>query len=64
MSKARESNGKAELKTVSDDTLWVVWQDDKLWLRDEKGMNAGITIADVFQLNGVVHVIDTVIMPN
>ena len=63
MMKAREGKGKSELKTVSGDSLWVVWQDNTLWLRDEKGMNAAITIADVRQSNGVIHVIDTVVMP-
>ena len=60
--KARAGKGKAELKTVSGDSLWVVWQNDKLWLRDEKGMNASISVADVYQSNGVIHVIDAVIM--
>ena len=64
MAKAQAGGGKAELKTVSGDTLWVVWQDNKLWLRDEKGMNASITTADVYQSNGVIHVIDTVVMSN
>lgn len=62
MAKARAGKGKAELKTVSGDSLWVVWQDDTLWLRDEKGMNAAITTPDVYQSNGVIHVIDTVVM--
>jgi hypothetical protein len=38
-------------------------QDGKHWLRDEKGMNAGIAIADVYQSNAVIHVIDSVLMP-
>jgi uncharacterized surface protein with fasciclin (FAS1) repeats len=63
MAKARAGMGKAELKTVSGDALWVVWKDDKLWLQDEKGATASITIPDVFQSNGVIHVIDTVVMP-
>jgi uncharacterized surface protein with fasciclin (FAS1) repeats len=54
--------GSAELKTVSGDTLWVAWKDGKLWLRDGKGMTAAITTADVYQSNGVIHVIDTVVM--
>jgi len=33
-------------------------------LTDEKGGMATVTIADVFQSNGVIHVIDTVLMPN
>lgn len=37
---------------------------DKLWLRDEKGMNAAIATADVEQKNGVIHVIDTAVMAN
>ena len=64
MAKARAGKGKAELKTVSGDSLWVVWQDNKLWLRDEKGMNAAITTPDVYQKNGVIHVIDTVVLAN
>ena len=62
MAMARKGNGKAELKTVSGAPLWIVWQNDKLWLRDGKGMNAGITTPDVYQANGVSHVIDTVVM--
>jgi uncharacterized surface protein with fasciclin (FAS1) repeats len=64
MALALDGRGKAELKTVSGDTLWIVWEGDKLWLRDEKGMNAAIAIADVYQKNGVIHVIDTVVMAN
>lgn len=59
---AVKGNGKAELKTVNGAPLWIVWQDGKLWLRDGKGMNAGITTPDVYQSNGVIHVIDTVVM--
>jgi uncharacterized surface protein with fasciclin (FAS1) repeats len=53
---ARKGMGKAELKTVNGGTLWVVWQNDKLWLRDGKGMNAAILTPDVYQSNGVIHV--------
>jgi uncharacterized surface protein with fasciclin (FAS1) repeats len=59
---AHKGHGSAELNTVSGDTLWVMWKDGKLWLRDGKGMTAAITIADVYQSNGVIHVIDTVLM--
>ncbi len=62
MAKAREANGKAELKTVAGASLYVVLKDNKLSLQDGKGMNAAITIADVVQSNGVIHVIDTVVM--
>ena len=61
--KAKAGGGKAELQTVSGDTLWVVLDGGKLWLRDEKGTNASITIPDVYQSNGVIHVVNTVVMP-
>ena len=64
MEKAKMGDGKLELSTVSGDKLWVVVKDGKLWLRDEKGSTAGITIPDVYQSNGVIHVIDTVVMPD
>jgi len=59
---AHKGKGTAELKTVSGDTLWVAMKDGKLWLKDGKGMTAMITTADVYQSNGVIHVIDTVVM--
>jgi uncharacterized surface protein with fasciclin (FAS1) repeats len=62
MDKAHAGGGHAELKTVSGDSLWVVWKDGRLWLRDGKGMTAAITTADVYQSNGVIHVVDTVVM--
>ena len=63
MTKAKAMNGKVELKTVKGDKLWVVWKDNALWLQDGKNNTARITIADVYQSNGVIHVIDTVVMP-
>jgi uncharacterized surface protein with fasciclin (FAS1) repeats len=57
-----KGRGTAELKTVSGESLRVVWKDGKLWLRDGKGMNASITTADVYQSNGVIHVVDSVLM--
>ena len=62
MAWAKKGGGKTELDTVSGDKLWIVLEAGKLWVRDEKGMNAGITTADVYQSNGVIHVIDTVVM--
>ena len=59
---AHKGKGTAELKTVSGDTLWVAMKDGKLWLKDGKGMTAAIATADVYQSNGVIHVIDTVVM--
>ena len=63
--KIKEGNGNAELTTVSGGKLWISLHEGKhLMLKDEKGNTAYITIADVFQSNGVIHVIDTVVMPN
>ena len=43
--------------------LWLMEKDGTIWLKDEKGGMAKVTIADVNQSNGVIHVIDTVVMP-
>ena len=59
----KKGNGTAELKTVAGGKLWVVKKDGKLWVKDEKGGVATITIANVYQSNGVIHVIDHVLMP-
>lgn len=59
----KEGKGKAELKTVSGGTLTASMQGSTLMLTDEKGGMAGVTIRDVYQSNGVIHVIDTVVMP-
>jgi uncharacterized surface protein with fasciclin (FAS1) repeats len=65
MKKIKEGNGTAELTTVEGGKLWVLLHDGKhLELKDEKGGMAKITIANVFQSNGVIHVIDSVVMPN
>jgi uncharacterized surface protein with fasciclin (FAS1) repeats len=65
MKKIKEGNGSAELTTVEGGKLWVTLHDGKhIMLKDEKGGTALVTIANVFQSNGVIHVIDTVVMPN
>jgi uncharacterized surface protein with fasciclin (FAS1) repeats len=63
MSKAKMSGGKAELKTVEGDPLWVSTKDRHVWVQDETGHSAEVTIANVKQSNGEIHVIDTVLMP-
>jgi uncharacterized surface protein with fasciclin (FAS1) repeats len=60
----KAGHGKTELKTVSGGSLWAMWQGGKILLKDEKGGISTVTIADVFQSNGVIHVVDTVLMPN
>lgn len=59
----KAGNGKAKMKTVQgeDLTFWTKGKD--LYVQDTKGNNAKVTIADVHQSNGVIHVIDTVLMP-
>jgi uncharacterized surface protein with fasciclin (FAS1) repeats len=60
----KAGNGKAELKTVQGGTLTAMAKGKKLYLVDEKGNKSWITIADVNQSNGVIHVVNTVLMPN
>jgi len=62
--KIKAGGGKATLTTVEGGTLTAMMQGGKLVLTDEKGGTATVTIANVFQSNGVIHVIDTVLMPN
>jgi uncharacterized surface protein with fasciclin (FAS1) repeats len=61
--KIKAGNGSAELKTVSGGKLWVMKKNGKLWLKDENGGMAEITIKNVYQSNGVIHVIDHVVLP-
>jgi uncharacterized surface protein with fasciclin (FAS1) repeats len=60
----KAGHGAAELKTVSGGTLWAMEKDGKIMLKDEKGGMSTIEIANVFQSNGVIQVVDTVLMPN
>ena len=65
MKQIKEGNGTAQLTTVEGGKLWVTLHDGKhIELKDEKGGTAMVTIANVFQSNGVIHVIDSVVMPN
>jgi uncharacterized surface protein with fasciclin (FAS1) repeats len=64
MAKVKEGNGKAELTTVQGGKLWAMQKGKKLYLVDEKGGQSWITIADVNQSNGVIHVVNSVLMPN
>ncbi len=61
--KIKAGGGKAELKTVNGETLTAKMDGDSVELVDEKGGTSRVTIADVMQSNGVIHVIDTVLMP-
>ncbi len=63
MEQAKMHGGMATLKTVSGGTLTVMMHGMGLALKDEKGGMADITIPDVMQSNGVIHVIASVAMP-
>ena len=56
------TDGK-KLKTVEGETLTVKLDGKKVWIVDAKGGTSAVTIADVNQSNGVIHVVDTVLMP-
>jgi len=59
----KAGNGKATLKTVQGGILTASLRGKSVILTDEKGGMAKVTIANVNQSNGVIHVIDTVLMP-
>lgn len=59
----KENSGKATLKTVQGENLYVTMKGKTLMVADENGGSAKITIADVNQSNGVIHVIDKVELP-
>jgi len=62
--KAKAMGGKVELKTVAGGTITIESDGNGGWeVVDEKGGKAKITIANVFQSNGVIHVIDHVLLP-
>ena len=63
MEKIKAGNGKAMLKTVEGADLTLQEKDGKLWIIDAKGDAATITIRNVMQSNGVIHVVDTVLLP-
>ena len=59
----KDDGGMHKVKTVGGCMLTAKMSGDKLQLVDEKGQTATVTIADVKQSNGVIHVIDTVLLP-
>ena len=60
----KAGGGKAVLTTVEGGKLTAMMSGGKLVLTDEKGGTSTVTIANVIQSNGVIHVVDTVLMPN
>ncbi|MFG6687488.1 fasciclin domain-containing protein [Mariniflexile sp. HNIBRBA6329] len=59
----KDGNGKANIKTVSGGTITAWLKGKDVYITDENGNSAMVTIADVNQSNGVIHVIDTVLLP-
>ena len=59
----KKGNGKATIPTVSGGTLTAWLKDKDVYITDQNGNSAKVTIADVNQSNGVIHVIDTVVLP-
>lgn len=60
----KAGNGKAELTTVSGGKLWAMLEGKNVVLMDEKGGKATVTAVDLKGSNGVIHVIDSVVLPN
>jgi uncharacterized surface protein with fasciclin (FAS1) repeats len=65
MKAIEKGDGKASLKTASGDTLWVMMNGDRnVVVRDAKGGVANISTYDVIQSNGIIHVVDKVLLPS
>lgn len=63
-SRIRKGHGRAKFTTVSGDTLTASMSGNDLILRDEKGGTSRVTTGNVYQSNGVIHVVDSVLLPN
>lgn len=63
MKMIKDGNGKAELTTVNGGTLSAMLKGKKVELKDAAGNISTVTIADVNQSNGIIHVIDAVVLP-
>ena len=59
----KKGNGQATFKTVSGGKLMAMMKGKNVILKDENGGMAKVTIANVNQSNGVIHVIDSVVLP-
>jgi uncharacterized surface protein with fasciclin (FAS1) repeats len=61
---SNKGGGKAKFKTVEGEELTVEFKAQTLTIRDSKGNASRVTIQNVPQSNGVIHVIDSVLMPS
>ena len=59
----KDNDGKVDIETVNGGTISAWMKDRKVYISDENGGKAVVTIADVNQSNGVIHVIDSVLLP-
>ncbi|TCK66770.1 putative surface protein with fasciclin (FAS1) repeats [Winogradskyella wandonensis] len=59
----KKNNGKVEVKGLNGQVLTVMSKDGKIWLKDQNGNYSEIVATDVKASNGIIHVIDTVVMP-
>lgn len=59
----KKGNGMVEVKALNGTVLTVMQKNGKIWLKDQAGNYSEITATDVKGSNGVIHVIDTVVMP-
>jgi uncharacterized surface protein with fasciclin (FAS1) repeats len=64
MDAAKKAGGKAKLKTVEGEELTVETKGSTIYIWDSKGNESKITIQNVFQSNGVIHVVDSVLLPS
>jgi uncharacterized surface protein with fasciclin (FAS1) repeats len=64
MAAIKKGGGKTTYKTVEGENLTFQMKDGAIWVWDSKGSAAKITIKNVMQSNGVIHVIDTVLLPS
>jgi uncharacterized surface protein with fasciclin (FAS1) repeats len=65
MQAIRKGHGKASLTTASGETLWIMMNGERnVVVRDAKGGVANISTYDVIQSNGIIHVLDRVLLPS
>ena len=60
----KKNKGRVEVKGLNGQVLTVMSKDGKIWIKDQKNNYSEIVATDVKASNGVIHVIDTVVMPN
>ncbi len=62
--KIKAGHGNYTFKTVQGETLTAMMDGSDIVIKDQKGGTAKVTTADVYQSNGVIHVVDSVLMPS